>query len=140
MRNCAHRTDIFASSAEYNACILIFHNRFFFPSFSSKPNACMWQKSTHFPQETHFSRSIFGAQGILFRGIPSYSFFDIEIVYSIILIWIYLNIVMNISKLNSGEIKIYPNPFSTSTTIIINDASQINNAELKIYNIYFNLY
>ena len=31
---------------------------------------------------------------------------------------------------------IYPNPFSTSTAININDALQINNCELKIYNVF----
>lgn len=37
---------------------------------------------------------------------------------------------------NANEaVTIYPNPFSTSTTIIINDASQINNCELRIYNV-----
>jgi len=31
---------------------------------------------------------------------------------------------------------IYPNPFNTSATININDALQINNCELKIYNVF----
>jgi len=30
---------------------------------------------------------------------------------------------------------IYPNPFSSSTTVEINDASQINNAQIRIYNV-----
>ncbi len=30
---------------------------------------------------------------------------------------------------------IAPNPFNTSTTIIVNDASQINNSEMRIYNV-----
>jgi hypothetical protein len=34
-----------------------------------------------------------------------------------------------------NAVTIYPNPFSTYTTITINDASQINNAELRIYNV-----
>ena len=45
----------------------------------------------------------------------------------------------NISSVDcytAGEhsIKIYPNPFSTFATIMINDASLINNYELSIYN------
>jgi hypothetical protein len=32
-------------------------------------------------------------------------------------------------------VSIYPNPFSTSTNISINEASQINTAELKMYNV-----
>lgn len=32
-------------------------------------------------------------------------------------------------------ISIYPNPFSTSTTILINDVSKINKAEMKMYNV-----
>jgi hypothetical protein len=44
-----------------------------------------------------------------------------------------------ISSFNTGNtnetVTIAPNPFSTSTTIIINDASQINNCELRIYNV-----
>jgi hypothetical protein len=36
---------------------------------------------------------------------------------------------------NEVEMTIYPNPFSTSATIMISDASQINNYELKIYNV-----
>ena len=33
------------------------------------------------------------------------------------------------------SVTIYPNPFSTSTTIMINDASQINDFELRMYNV-----
>jgi len=33
-------------------------------------------------------------------------------------------------------VNIYPNPFNTSTTFVINNQSEINNAELVIYNIY----
>lgn len=37
---------------------------------------------------------------------------------------------------NSNEaVTIYPNPFNTSTTIKLNDASQINSYEMKIYNV-----
>jgi hypothetical protein len=32
-------------------------------------------------------------------------------------------------------VSFYPNPFSTSVGIMINDASKINNCQLKIYNI-----
>jgi len=35
----------------------------------------------------------------------------------------------------NGAVTIYPNPFSTSTTIMINDASQNIKCELRIYNI-----
>jgi hypothetical protein len=35
----------------------------------------------------------------------------------------------------NDAITIYPNPFSTSTTIMINDASQIDKAELRMYNV-----
>jgi len=35
----------------------------------------------------------------------------------------------------SQGVTIYPNPFSTFAAIIINDASQINNYELRIYNV-----
>jgi hypothetical protein len=35
----------------------------------------------------------------------------------------------------NDAITIYPNPFITSTTIMINDASQINKAELRMYNV-----
>ena len=34
----------------------------------------------------------------------------------------------------SVDVNIYPNPFSTSATIVINDASQLNNYDLRIYN------
>ncbi len=34
-----------------------------------------------------------------------------------------------------NTVSIYPNPFSTSTTILINDVSKINKAELKMYNV-----
>jgi len=40
----------------------------------------------------------------------------------------------NVVKPNEAVI-FYPNPFSTYTTITINDASQINKTELRIYNI-----
>lgn len=37
---------------------------------------------------------------------------------------------------NTNEIvTVYPNPFNSYTNIIINEASQINNAELRIYNV-----
>ncbi|MFA4862935.1 MAG: ice-binding family protein [Bacteroidales bacterium] len=37
---------------------------------------------------------------------------------------------------NTNEaVTIYPNPFSTSTTIMINDASQIKEVELRMYNV-----
>ena len=46
---------------------------------------------------------------------------------------------IGISPFNTGNTNeaftIAPNPFSTSTTIIVNDASQINNCELRIYNV-----
>ena len=35
----------------------------------------------------------------------------------------------------NGSIKIYPNPFSTSTTISINDISKMGNCELRIYDV-----
>jgi hypothetical protein len=34
-----------------------------------------------------------------------------------------------------NTVSIYPNPFSTSTTVLINDVSKINEAELKMYNV-----
>lgn len=38
---------------------------------------------------------------------------------------------------NTNEaVTVYPNPFSTHTTIMINDALQMNQAELRIYNIW----
>jgi hypothetical protein len=37
---------------------------------------------------------------------------------------------------NSKNVSIYPNPFSTSINIMINDASQKNNCELKLYNVF----
>lgn len=44
-----------------------------------------------------------------------------------------------IASFNAGAVNnavtIYPNPFTTSIDIRINDASQLNNCELKIYNI-----
>jgi len=36
---------------------------------------------------------------------------------------------------NTQGVTIYPNPFSTNATIMIKDASQMNNYELKIYNV-----
>lgn len=36
---------------------------------------------------------------------------------------------------NSSDFNIYPNPFTTSTTIIISDDSQMINCELRIYNV-----
>lgn len=38
-------------------------------------------------------------------------------------------------ELKENSISIYPNPFNESTNILINDASQINKAELKMYNV-----
>jgi hypothetical protein len=35
----------------------------------------------------------------------------------------------------NGAVTVYPNPFSTSTNIQLNDASQINSYEMKIYNV-----
>jgi hypothetical protein len=47
--------------------------------------------------------------------------------------------ITGISTLNSGNtdeaVTIAPNPFSTTTKIILNDASLINNCELKIYSV-----
>ncbi len=47
--------------------------------------------------------------------------------------------ITGISPLNSGNtdeaVTIAPNPFSTTTKIILNDASLINNCELKMYSI-----
>ncbi len=41
-----------------------------------------------------------------------------------------------IPSLDANEVvTIYPNPFSTSTTIIINDASEMKKAELRVYNV-----
>jgi hypothetical protein len=37
---------------------------------------------------------------------------------------------------DTNEVKLYPNPFSTFINVIINDASQINNAELRIYDVF----
>jgi hypothetical protein len=37
---------------------------------------------------------------------------------------------------NKNQVTIYPNPFRTSINIFINDAAQIDNAELKIYDIF----
>jgi hypothetical protein len=34
-----------------------------------------------------------------------------------------------------NTVSIYPNPFNTSTTLLINDVSKINKAELKMYNV-----
>jgi len=46
---------------------------------------------------------------------------------------------VGISSLDAGStsetVTIYPNPFSASVTIMINDASRINKAELRIYNV-----
>lgn len=47
--------------------------------------------------------------------------------------FVYSNLVAVDFK-NLLDFNIYPNPFSASTTITINDASQINNYDLKIYN------
>ena len=33
------------------------------------------------------------------------------------------------------SVVIYPNPFTTSLNILVNDESQINNSELRIYNV-----
>jgi hypothetical protein len=48
-------------------------------------------------------------------------------------------IPIGISSFNTGNtneaVTIAPNPFSISTTIVINDVSQINNCELRIYNV-----
>ena len=47
--------------------------------------------------------------------------------------------ITGISTLNSGNtdeaVTIAPNPFSTTTKIILNDVSLINNCELRIYNV-----
>jgi len=43
--------------------------------------------------------------------------------------------ISSIDAKNAKVVSIAPNPFSKSTTIIINDASQINNCEVKIYNV-----
>jgi hypothetical protein len=45
---------------------------------------------------------------------------------------------MGIASLNAGNpnnaVTIFPNPFTTSMNIIINDPSKINNCELRIFN------
>lgn len=43
---------------------------------------------------------------------------------------------MGTTSFNENKIKIYPNPFTTSINIMINDASQMNNAELSIYDVF----
>jgi len=43
--------------------------------------------------------------------------------------------IASLAENTNESVTIYPNPFSTSTIIMINDASQINKAELRIYNI-----
>ena len=44
--------------------------------------------------------------------------------------------IPSIKGANTNDaVTIYPNPFSKSINIMINDASQINNTELKIYNV-----
>jgi len=44
--------------------------------------------------------------------------------------------VPSINGVNTDEaITVYPNPFSTYTTIVINDRSQINNCEFRMYNV-----
>ena len=49
----------------------------------------------------------------------------------------YSNIVaIDFVRQLTNETNIYPNPFSTSIAIIINNASQINKAELRIYNVF----
>ena len=40
---------------------------------------------------------------------------------------------------NANGIKIYPNPFTTSMTIKLNDASETNSSELKIFNVLGNM-
>ena len=51
-------------------------------------------------------------------------------------IFTYSNLVaVDFIRKLSGAFNIYPNPFSASTTITINDASQINNCVLRIYNV-----
>ena len=48
----------------------------------------------------------------------------------------YSNIVaVNFAGLITDNANIYPNPFNTNISIMINEASQINNYELKIYNV-----
>ena len=42
--------------------------------------------------------------------------------------------IFNTTKRNE-IVSIYPNPFKTSTTVLINDASQINRTELRIFNL-----
>lgn len=42
---------------------------------------------------------------------------------------------ISINSKNTGKIVIYPNPFSVSTTISIPDISQLNNCELRVFNV-----
>ncbi|MEX2428572.1 MAG: T9SS type A sorting domain-containing protein, partial [Bacteroidales bacterium] len=43
--------------------------------------------------------------------------------------------VFTLSNVNAIAVNIYPNPFTTSLYIAIDDVSQINNCELKIYSV-----
>ena len=44
-------------------------------------------------------------------------------------------VAIDVSSQQTEDFSIYPNPFSTSATIVINDVSQFNKVELKIYNV-----
>lgn len=44
-------------------------------------------------------------------------------------------VVIDVVSLLSDDFYIYPNPFSTSATVLINDILQLNKVELRIYNI-----
>ncbi|MEX2428450.1 MAG: T9SS type A sorting domain-containing protein, partial [Bacteroidales bacterium] len=46
--------------------------------------------------------------------------------------------VFTLSNVNAIAVNIYPNPFTTSLYIAIDDVSQINNCELKIYSVLGN--
>ncbi len=66
-----------------------------------------------------------------FSGISYYRLkqtdFDGMVTYSNI-------VVIDFVRQLTAAVNIYPNPFSTSITVMINDASQTNNCELRIYN------
>jgi hypothetical protein len=44
-------------------------------------------------------------------------------------------VAIDVSSQLTEDFSIYPNPFSTSATIVINDVSQFNKVELRIYNV-----
>ena len=44
-------------------------------------------------------------------------------------------VAIDVSNQQTEDFSIYPNPFSTSATIAINDVSQFNKVELRIYNV-----